>query len=209
MLVDTYDIEAAIRTAVEVAGPALGAVRIDSGDIGEVAVATRKLLYELGATGTRIVVTSDLDEHALAALATAPVDAYGVGTAVATGSGCSTAGFVYKLVARATSPGGPLEPVAKTSVGKLGRGGVAAAARRRSGGSASAEVIYVGGSVVVRDDERALQVPYVRSGELVGVTTLDDARAHHRAAMAELPAEALRLSPGEPAVPTLVEEGTR
>ena len=50
--------------------------------------------------GTRIVVTSDLDEFAIAALAAAPVDAYGVGTSMVTGCGAPTAGFVYKLVAR-------------------------------------------------------------------------------------------------------------
>jgi nicotinate phosphoribosyltransferase len=209
LLVDTYDIETAIRTAVEVAGPGLGAIRIDSGDLGEVAVSARKLLDELGATDTRIVVTSDLDEHALAALATAPVDAYGVGTAVATGSGAPTAGFVYKLVARATSPDGPLEPVAKTSIGKVGRGGVPVPARRLTGGRATAEVIHVGGAITVRGDERPLHVPLVRKGEVVGATALDDARALHRAAMAELPAEALRLSPGPPAIPTLVEEATQ
>ena len=61
----------------------------------------RELLDSLGARQTKIVVTSDLDEYAIAALSAAPVDSYGVGTALVTGSGHPTSGFVYKLVARA------------------------------------------------------------------------------------------------------------
>jgi putative nicotinate phosphoribosyltransferase len=112
LLVDTYDVAEAVRLAVEVAGTGLGAVRLDSGDLGEVAREVRAQLDGLGASGTRIVVTSDLDEHAIAALAAAPVDAYGVGTQLVTGSGHPTCGFVYKLVAREDA-GGEMVSVAK------------------------------------------------------------------------------------------------
>lgn len=105
LLVDTYDVAAAVRTGVELTGGRLGAVRLDSGDLAVVAQQTRELLDSLGARGTRIVVTSDLDEHAIAALSAAPVDSYGVGTALVTGSGHPTSGFVYKLVARADGDG--------------------------------------------------------------------------------------------------------
>ncbi|MER6489368.1 nicotinate phosphoribosyltransferase, partial [Streptomyces virginiae] len=108
LLVDTYDVAEAVRTAVEVAGTDLGAVRIDSGDLLLVAHRVRQQLDELGATSTKIVVTSDLDEYAIASLAAAPVDAYGVGTQLVTGSGHPTCSMVYKLVARATRRrGGP------------------------------------------------------------------------------------------------------
>ena len=80
LLVDTYDVAEAVRLGVEVAGPELGAVRLDSGDLGVLAHQVRAQLDALGATETRIVVTSDLDEYAIAALAAAPVDGYGVGT---------------------------------------------------------------------------------------------------------------------------------
>ena len=103
LLVDTYDVAEAVRTAVEVAGTGLGAVRIDSGDLLLVAHRVRQQLDELGATGTKIVVTSDLDEYAIASLAAAPVNAYGVGTQLVTGSGQPTCSMVYKLVARAVS----------------------------------------------------------------------------------------------------------
>jgi nicotinate phosphoribosyltransferase len=131
LLVDTYDVAAAVQMAVEVAGTGLGAVRLDSGDLLVQAFAVRRQLDELGATGTRIVVTSDLDEHAIAALAAAPVAGYGVGTSLVTGSGAPTAGLVYKLVARADAGGG-LVGVAKRSTDKMSVAGRKWAMRRRT-----------------------------------------------------------------------------
>src|SRR5690606_3600786 len=105
-LIDTDDIRRGVETAIRVAGTGRGGVRIDSGDLPLVAANVREQLDELGATGTRITVTSDLDEYAIAALAASPVDFYGVGTSVVTGSGYPTASMVYKLVARQDSSGG-------------------------------------------------------------------------------------------------------
>ncbi len=122
LLVDTYDVPAAIEDAVRLAGPGLGAIRIDSGDLAQVARAAREQLDRLDAVKTRIIVTGDLDEFSIAALAAEPVDGYGVGTSLVTGSGAPTAALVYKLVARADGDG-DLRPVAKRSVGKPSRGG--------------------------------------------------------------------------------------
>ncbi|WP_237611587.1 nicotinate phosphoribosyltransferase, partial [Bifidobacterium longum] len=97
LLVDTYNIEEAVKTAVEVAGPNLGGVRIDSGDLAALAQRVRNQLDALGATNTKITVTNDLDEYAIASLQTAPVDSYGVGTQLVTGSGAPTCAMVYKL----------------------------------------------------------------------------------------------------------------
>jgi nicotinate phosphoribosyltransferase len=124
LLVDTYDVATAIRMGVELArergasGP--GAIRLDSGDLLDQAMKARVLLDELGATDTAIVMTSDLDEYSIAALARAPVDSYGVGTRIVTGSGAATAGFVYKLVAIAAENGrlAQLHPVEKRSPAK-------------------------------------------------------------------------------------------
>ena len=91
LLVDTYDITQGVANAVDVAGPDLGAVRIDSGDLGVLARQVREQLDSLGARNTRIVVSGDLDEFAIAALRAEPVDIYGVGTSVVTGSGAPTA----------------------------------------------------------------------------------------------------------------------
>jgi nicotinate phosphoribosyltransferase len=205
LLVDTYDIAEAVGVGVEIAGTGLGAVRLDSGDLGLLAHRVRKQLDDLGATGTRIIVTSDLDEFAIAGLASAPVDAYGVGTELVTGSGHPTCGFVYKLVARAGATG-ELVGVAKRSRDKISVGGRKFALRRLSGdGVAQAEVIGIGEAAENDGDDRALLVPLVRSGEIVGREPLDDARKRHQRSRAELPLAARQLSRGEPAIETVFE----
>jgi nicotinate phosphoribosyltransferase len=234
LLVDTYDVQRAVRTAVEVAGPSLGAVRIDSGDLPALAVSVRSLLDSLGATSTRIILTGDLDEYSIAGLAVAPVDGYGVGTSLVTGSGAPTAALVYKLVARSDAPlpdvtaaagsavagsagvgsavagsadadADELRPVAKRSVGKPGRGGRKWAVRHRTDrGEALAEQI----SLVPPDPgpaDRVLLRELVREGKIVGREPLSAARDRHRAVLAELPAYALQLSRGYPAIPTIFE----
>ncbi|MDN3269237.1 MULTISPECIES: nicotinate phosphoribosyltransferase [unclassified Streptomyces] len=210
LLVDTYDVTEAVRAAVEVAGPGLGAVRVDSGDLLLVAHRVRQQLDELGARDTKIVVTSDLDEYAIASLAAAPVDAYGVGTQLVTGSGHPTASMVYKLVARAESadPGAPLVPVAKKSTGgKTSVGGRKWAARRLDAdGIAEAEVIGTG-EVPPELAERQLLVPLVRDGEVIAREPLDVVRDRHAAARAGLPLSATQLSRGEPVLPTEYAHG--
>lgn len=209
LLVDTYDVGEAVRTAVEVAGPGLGAVRIDSGDLLLIAHQVRQQLDELGAKGTRIVVTSDLDEYAIASLAAAPVDSYGVGTQLVTGSGHPTCSMVYKLVARGEGDGGaagtarPLRAVAKKGLGGKGTvGGAKWAARPRDAeGVAQAEVIGTGPVPDELADVR-LQVPLVRGGRTIAREPLDAARDRHRRALAGLPLSATQLSRGEPVLPT-------
>jgi putative nicotinate phosphoribosyltransferase len=205
LLVDTYDVPRAVRTAIEVAGPELGAVRIDSGDLPVLARQVRELLDSLGASGTRIVLTGDLDEYSIAALGAVPVNGYGVGTSLVTGSGAPTAALVYKLVARASTSGGVLEPVAKRSVGKPGRGGRKWAVRHRDEhGTALAERI----SLSPPDPgplDRELLTPLVVAGEVVGREAVEAARARHRSALEELPPYALQLSRGYPAIPTVFE----
>ena len=194
LLVDTYDIGLGIEAAIEVAGPGLGAIRIDSGDLAVMAHQSRAQLDSLGATGTRIVVSGDLDEYAIAALAAAPVDAYGAGTAVVTGSGAPTAGLVYKLV----EVDG--RPVTKRSENKASAGGAKLGYRRhRASGTATGELVVQqrAGFRPVEGD-RLLSVPVLRGGEQVAAPSLAESRAHHRAAMTALPWEALALSAGEP-----------
>lgn len=205
LLVDTYDVAEAVRTAVEIAGPELGAVRIDSGDLLLLAHRVRQQLDELGAKDTKIVVTSDLDEYAIASLAAAPVDAYGVGTNLVTGSGHPTCAMVYKLVARARSADrkAPLEPVAKKPLGgKLSVAGRKWAARRLDAyGIAEAEVIGIDAVPADLLDQQLL-VELVKSGEVVAREPLDTARGRHIAARDGLPMSAIQLSKGEPVIPT-------
>ena len=203
LLVDTYDVTEAVRLAVEVAGPELGAVRLDSGDLGELALQVRAQLDELGAKDTRIVVTSDLDEYAIASLGAAPVDGYGVGTELVTGSGHPTCGFVYKLVSREGADG-EMVSVAKKSKDKMSIGGRKYALRRLSPrGVAEAEVIGIGDAPVNDGNDRPLLVPLVRGGEIVGREPLEAARARHRASREELPLIARMLSKGETVLDTI------
>lgn len=196
LLVDTYDITQGVANAIAVAGPQLGAVRIDSGDLGVMARQVRDQLDGLGATGTRIVVSGDLDEYSISGLAAAPVDVYGVGTSVVTGSGAPTASMVYKLVEVDGMP------VAKRSSHKESHGGRKAALRlAKESGTIVEEVVHPAGSPPV-DDGRVLTVPLVRSGSVVCDSSLADARARVAAGLRSLPWDGLKLSRGEPAIPT-------
>jgi nicotinate phosphoribosyltransferase len=201
LLVDTYDTEAGIAHAVDAAGSDLGAVRIDSGELADGARRARAQLDAAGASTTRIVVSGDLDEHAIARLADAPIDTYGAGTALVTGSGAPTAGFVYKLVARAAHVDGPLEPVAKGCGAKATVGRWKVASRALRDGLATDELLRPAGTPRP-DGSRSLQVPVLGRGELVADLALDAARAHHRSAIAEVSPQGLDLSPGSAWIPT-------
>ena len=200
LLVDTFDITAGVATAIEVAGTDLGGVRIDSGDLGVLARQVRDQLDGLGARGTRIVVSGDLDEYAIAALRAEPVDVYGVGTRLVTGSGAPTAGMVYKLVDVDGIP------VAKRSTHKESLPGAKRAVRlHRSSGTAVEEVLFPASGTAPEEpglQQRELMIPLLRGGEPVpGLPTLEQSREHHAAVMVTLPWEGLALSDGDPAVP--------
>src|SRR6478735_5128595 len=206
LLVDTYDITAGIATAVRVAGPELGAIRIDSGDLGVLTRAARRQLDSLRAVGTKIVLSGDLDEYSIAALRADPVDVYGVGTSLVTGSGAPTAGMVYKLVA---VDGRPVE---KRSADKQSHGGRKSALRRhKPSGTATEEVIVVAGATVPKPDDgdRVLQIALMRDGRPVdNLPTLEDSREHLRRSMVGLPWEGLTISPGDVAIPSTLVSST-
>jgi nicotinate phosphoribosyltransferase len=210
LLVDTFDVESAIERAVRVAGPELGAVRLDSGDLPSLVRKVRAQLDSLGATKTRITVTNDLDEFTIAALAASPVDSYGVGTSVVTGSGFPASGMVYKLVAhRPRGHTGDWIPVAKKSDGKASIGGRKHPVRRLDeSGRAVAEAIHVLGEGDQVDDRgRDLLVPLITDGVVdrryLGPDGVVLAREHRASAMAELPDQAFRLGRGDPVLPTI------
>ena len=205
LLVDTYDVHNGVANAIAAAGPELGAVRIDSGDLGELARQVRRQLDALGATGTKIVVSGDMDEYAIAALRADPVDSFGVGTSVVTGAGAPTAGMVYKLV---EVDGIPVE---KRSSHKQSHGGRKAATRlSRPSGTIVEEVVHPLGAPpdsarltgAPPTGERLLTVPLVRAGEVLAVSDLAAARELVARGLRSLPWEGLALSRGEPAIPT-------
>lgn len=193
LLVDTYDVMEGIRNAVHTAGPGLGAIRLDSGDLSELAVEARALLDSLGATKTRIVVTSDLDEYAIASLRAAPVDGYGIGTALVTGSGAPTAGMVYKLVEHNGIP------VAKKSRSKGSVGGAKVAVRRHNEhGFMTDEEVVIGGAPAREANDLDLQVSFILGGEVQPRHTLTESRDYHLDVMSTLPLEAHKLIRGTP-----------
>lgn len=209
VLVDTYDVPSAVRAAVEIAGPALGAVRLDSGDLRAQAGIVRALLDELGAPDTRITATSDLDEYRLEELAGVPVDGYGIGTRLVTGGGHPAPGFVYKLVEREGADGS-MEPVGKRSEDKATLGAGKSAYRVLVGERARAELVLPGEAEVAEFERelttalldrnvapawrratlRPLQVPLIRDGRRVEEASpaqaLAAARERHRTSLAEL-----------------------
>ena len=206
LLVDTYDVRTAVALAMDIAGPELGAVRLDSGDLLIQATEVRAQLDAAGNTDTRIIVTSDLDEYAIAGLAAGPVSGYGVGTALVTGSGAPTASMVYKLVQREDASG-RMEGVAKKSKDKASVGGRKWAMRRLDdSGVAQAEVIGIGEHPRDDGNDRPLMIDLVRAGEVVDHQDIHEARARHEASRAELPRAAAQLSRGEPVIPTIYEE---
>jgi len=198
LLVDTYDVTTGIANAVAAAGPALGAVRIDSGELGVLAQQAREQLDRLGATGTRIMVSGDLDEFSIAALQAAPVDSYGVGTSVVTGSGAPAANMVYKLVEVDGIP------VQKRSSQKESRGGGKEALRlSRPTGTITEEIVYPAGRPPTTAEPcRVLTTALVRDGRVVADSDLSAARKLVASGLQSLPWEGLKLGPGEPAVPT-------
>ena len=218
LLVDTYDIAQGVVNAVEAAraaGGELGAVRLDSGDLVAQAFKVRGQLDAMGATSTKITVTSDLDEYAIAALGAAPVDSYGVGTRLVTGSGVPTAALVYKVVSREDASGA-IVPVAKKSESKSTVGGRKVAGRVMGDDGYASEELLLGGTsmeegqkLLAERGARPLQVPLVRQGVIDSTAWSPDALAraqeHHLRARNELPYQAWRLSEGEVAIPTRYE----
>lgn len=200
LLVDTFDTEAGTELALDVAGPELGAIRIDSGDLANSTRRSRKLLDQRGAPNVKITVTGDLDEFAIAELlaSDSPVDSFGVGTKLVTGY--MPPGFVFKLVA--IEDGTAMRPVAKRSVGKLSSGGAKDAYRIFDGGVAVKELVVARDSGVTAplEDSRSLSHQLVERGAMVVDSSLDSARATCQDATAELPRSAFVLTAGEPAL---------
>lgn len=222
LLTDTYNVEEAIKTAVKVAGTNLGGIRIDSGDLASVSQRARKQLDSLGATNTKITVTNDLDEYAIAALRDAPVDSYGVGTRLVTGSGHPTCEMVYKLVERRGSDG-QMQPVAKKSFGKANIGWRKGAWRAYRYGLATEEIVVDGSREALAHwtcpqsedvgETRPLLITAVDHGEfdhsLVGSQALTAADQWRRKQLADMPITALSLGEGDPAIDTVVVKATR
>jgi nicotinate phosphoribosyltransferase len=106
LLVDTYDTLHGVENAASVAakfreaGVKIQAVRLDSGELYDLSRRARRILDHSGFGDIAIVASGNLDEYKIAELvdAGAPIDAFGVGTALAVSDDAPAADFTYKLV---------------------------------------------------------------------------------------------------------------
>ena len=200
LLVDTYDIENGIKTAIKVAGKNLGAIRIDSGDLHDEPNNARKLLDSLGAVNTKIVVSSDIDEYSIAELVErgTPINGVGAGTRVVTGSGHPTCGMVYKLV-EIEDENGEMRSLAKKSASKKSVGGLKTVYREYD-----KDGLMVGEYFTVRkelDETNAfkkVQKDFIVDGIVQKMLTIDEIREFHKKTMLTLPKEAKTVTAGDP-----------
>jgi nicotinate phosphoribosyltransferase len=189
-LIDTYDTLAAARSIVK-AGLHPAAVRIDSGDLAALSREVRRILDAAGLKHTRVVVSGDLDEWAIADLMAeeAPIDGFGVGTALSTSSDAPALGGIYKLVE--IDRWGERTPVMKLGGGKASYPGRKQVWRHMSGSHAVRDTI----ALTTEDGppgSRPLLLPAMRGGRRLGpAPSLEASRARHAQEIASLP-EALR-----------------
>ncbi|MGW1679640.1 nicotinate phosphoribosyltransferase [Saccharopolyspora sp. NPDC002376] len=161
-LVDTYDTARGVRTAIEVARelPARSEVgiRLDSGDLGALAVEARRMFDDAGMTRARIMASGGLDEHALADLAAAPIDIFGVGTRMGVSADAPSLDSAFKLVEYEGSP------VMKLSAGKR----TAPAAKQVYRGEPGQPDLLALRAEVPPAGREPLLRPVMRGGEPVG-----------------------------------------
>jgi nicotinate phosphoribosyltransferase len=143
LLVDTYDTLAGVAAAITVsreaaaAGGSVAAIRLDSGDLGELARASRALLDEAGLKDIKIVASGGLDEYSVDRLVRdgAPIDVFGVGTKVGTSADAPYTDLVYKIVQYDG------RPVMKMSTDKGNLPGPKQVYRRVQGGTPAGDLI--------------------------------------------------------------------
>jgi nicotinate phosphoribosyltransferase len=203
LLLDTYDTIAAARD-IAAAGLHPPAVRIDSGDLLELSREVRRIFDTAGLTDTRILVSGELDEFRIADLLAsgAPIDAFGVGTALSTSEDAPALGGVYKLVQ--ISSGGNVRDVMKRSAGKATWPGRKQVFRRVEGTTAVGDVVALQDEAV---EGRPLLEKVIAGGELVGPRApLTEVRLRARRLIAELP-DSLKAPDSSPAYDVAVSEG--
>jgi nicotinate phosphoribosyltransferase len=200
LLVDTYDTIEGVRRAIEASRRTeipLAGIRIDSGDLAELAHEARRLLDEAGFREARIVASGDLEEHKIAEMCRArvPVDLWGVGTELGTSRDSPVVNGVYKIVADLR--GEAWRGVAKRSQAKETLPGAKQVFRRIEDGAMIEDIV---GTAEEQLDGERLLVPAMREGEIVLVETLDEMRKRTRRNLASLPI-ALRSRGEKPRYP--------
>lgn len=193
LLIDTYDTHEGCRRAAAL-GPSLEGVRLDSGDLGQLAKDCRVILDERGLRETKIVASGDLNEDKIEKLLSdgAPIDSFGVGTELSTSRDQPALGGVYKLVER--TEGGRRMPVMKLSEDKVTWPGQKQVHRVLDNGTWSHDVIELA-DAPAPEGSRPLLRPVMKDGELLPAAfdTLDAMRARCREQVAALPVGLRRL----------------
>lgn len=209
LLIDTYDTIEGARLAARTGlwlrerGHELRGVRLDSGDLSELAPRVRAILDESGLRETDIFASGDLDEYRIRDLVGAgvPVSAFGVGTQLGVVGDAPSLGLVYKLVDDEQGA------KAKLSTGKSTRPGAKQVWRRDQGGTMTDDLIGLAG-----EDQpgRPLLQDVVRGGRAAPLPSLDEIRARADRAIRSLP-PALRevMDPGAEPEPYRVEISVR
>jgi nicotinate phosphoribosyltransferase len=201
ILVDTYDTLDGVRKVIDLVTHGdgrvrVGGVRLDSGDLLALARETRQLLDGAGLRDVQIFASSDLDEHRVAELldAGAPIDGFGVGTAMSVSTDAPALDIVYKLCEYAG------EGRTKLASRKPVLPGAKQVFRRETSGVAAEDVIAAADETL---DGRALLRPVMRGGRRVPLADGDLASARGRAAdeIARLPAHIRALAPATPPFP--------
>ena len=208
LLVDTYDTLEGVRRAIEASrrtGIALTGIRLDSGDLPELAREARRLLDEAGLTDARIVASGDLEEHRIAEMcrAEAPVDLWGVGTELGTSRDSPVVNGVYKIVADLR--GEAWRGVAKRSQAKETLPGAKQVFRQLEDGTMTEDVVGLADEGL---DGEPLLVPAMREGEIVHAETLAEMRERTGRSLRSLPIE-LRSRGEKPPYPVKHSEALR
>jgi nicotinate phosphoribosyltransferase len=188
-LVDTFDTLEGVRIAIEVIrdrGLEDGAIRLDSGDLQELAAEARRLLDDAGLGRVRIFASGGLDELQIEELvgAGAPIDAFGVGTRLGVSADAPYLDSVYKLVEYAD------RPVAKLSTGKASPPGPKQVFR---GDGPAHDVLALRGEDPPPGSLPLLEPAMEEGRRLRAAKPLSDATERFRRDIDALPEEARRL----------------
>ncbi|MCH4562439.1 nicotinate phosphoribosyltransferase [Halomonas sp. EGI 63088] len=210
LLVDTHDTLEGVRKVIELMrddpGVRVSAIRLDSGDLGELAKGARALLDEAGHPEVKIVASSGLDEYKIDDLLEddAPIDAFGVGTEMGVSADAPVIDLSYKLVEFAGTPR------VKHSPGKINL-----PARKQLYRRLDADGRYAGDVIALRDEPIAegepLLAPLVRGGRIdeAALARADQARERVRDALEHLPGEVRSLASGKSGYPVELSPGLK
>ena len=181
-LIDSYDTMEGARKAIALGGPMAG-IRLDSGNLHELAPAVRKMLDEGGYPNAKIMASGELNEYKILELVAGrvPIDAFGVGTDLSTSSDSPTLGAVYKMVELESH--GKVRYTAKFSGGKATLPGAKQVFRYADHDVVGLQHECFG------DAKEALLRPAILNGKLVEpLPTAAEAREYAKEAIRNLPA---------------------